>query len=230
MKNKLTMEEIETLLQRNIEMLQTYKKINQLKESIKKKIDCYKVYTIYEETQLKSDVDTYISLQYEKMKYEDELQHMKNAIDIKDYQLKTFCKVFQVDRNYTSSDQLSIDDYKIIMQNMFEYFYTLNYNVLELDDESSKLIKDVIEKLKSLSFLKNINLKNMSENLNYIMKIGRPIKNEDELTEEECLNVVLKMIAVFYNGATFCKGEDQLLTKGILLKIREIILGYIKKL
>lgn len=42
--------------------------------------------------------------------------------------------------------------------------------------------------------------------------------------------MVLKMIAVFYNEAKFCKGEDQLLTKGILLKIREIILGYIKKL
>lgn len=38
MKNKLTMEEIEILLQRNIEMLQTCKKINQLKESIKKKL------------------------------------------------------------------------------------------------------------------------------------------------------------------------------------------------
>lgn len=191
MKNKLTMEEIETLLQRNIEMLQTCKKITQLKESIKKKIDCYKFYTIDEETQLKTDVDTYISLQYEKMKYEDELQHMKNAIDIKDYQLKTLCKVFKIDRNYTSYDQLSIDDYKIIMKNMCEYFYTLNYNAIALDDESSKLIKDVIEKLNSLYFLTDTNLNNISYNLNYIMKIGRNIKNEDELTEE-CLNVVLK--------------------------------------
>lgn len=224
------MEEIETLLQRNIEMLQTCKKINQLKESIKKKIDSYEVYTIYEETQLKSDVDTYISLQYEKMKYDEELQHMKNAIEIKDYQLESLCKVFQIDRNYTSADQLSIDDYKIIMQNMCEHFYTLNYNVLELDDESNKLIKDVIENLKSLYFLKNSNLNHIADNLNYIMIIGRNIKNEYEITEEECLQVILKMIAVFYNEATFFKGEDQQLTKEILLKIREVILGYIKKL
>lgn len=84
------------------------------------------------------------------MKYEDELQHMKNAIDIKDYQLKTLCKVFQIDRNYTSIDQFFIDNYKEIMENMYEHFYTMVYDALELDDESVQLIKEVIENLKRL--------------------------------------------------------------------------------
>lgn len=150
MKKKLTMEEIETLLQRNIEMLQTCKKINQLKESIKKKIDCSNFYTTNEETQLKSDVDTYIRLQNETMKYEDELQHMKNAIDIKEYQLKTIYKVFPIDINYTSIDQFFIDNYKEIIKNIYEHFYTINYNALELDEESIQLIKEVINNLTKL--------------------------------------------------------------------------------